>query len=62
MIIDIIILKFNVNKSKVVNEKDIVVPDQVLFGLTLGKIRGPRKYLPEINATVSLKKEIKNNK
>ena len=35
------------------------VPDHVLFGLIFGKIRGPLKNLPEIYATVSLKKATK---
>ena len=38
------------------------MPDQVLFGLILGNIRGPPKYLPKIYAIVSLKKEIKKIK
>lgn len=56
------ILKFMMNSNIVVNKNDTDVPDQVLFGLVLGKISGPRKVLPEIYATESLKKEIKNNK
>ena len=61
-IIDIKILKFNKNKSELDKKKDTVVPDQVLFGLILGNIRGPPKYLPKIYAMVSLKKEIKKIK
>tara|TARA_B100001939_G_C16675014_1_gene501911 strand:- start:182 stop:373 length:192 start_codon:yes stop_codon:yes gene_type:complete len=47
-IIDIKILKFIKYKKSVVHKKDIEVPDQVLFGLILGKIRGPPKNLPKI--------------
>ena len=53
------ILKFIKTKSKVVKKKDIEVPDHVLLGLIFGKIRGPRKDLPDIYAIVSLKNEIK---
>ena len=42
--------------------KDIPVPDQVLFGLIEGIINLPFKFLPAINAIVSLKKLIKINK
>ena len=59
---DIKILKFIINNNNVVDKKDIDVPDQVLFGLILGIIRGPRKNFPKTYATVSLKKDIKNNK
>lgn len=55
-------LKFNINSNNVDKTKDIEVPDQVLFGLIFGKIKGPAKYRPVIKAIVSLKKEIKNIK
>ena len=47
-IIDIKILKFIKYNKKVVQKKDKEVPDQVLFGLILGKISGPPKNLPKI--------------
>ena len=60
--IDTKILKFIKIKSKVVKRKDIEVPDHVLLGLIFGIIRGPRKDLPNINAIVSFRNEIKNNR
>tara|TARA_B100001287_G_C22238207_1_gene324655 strand:+ start:119 stop:226 length:108 start_codon:yes stop_codon:yes gene_type:complete len=33
--------------NEVVTKIDITVPDHVLFGLILGAIRGPLKYLPK---------------
>ena len=41
-------LKFNINSNNVDKIKDIEVPDQVLFGLILGTIKGPAKYRPEM--------------
>ena len=46
--IDKKILKFIRIKSKVLNKNDTEVPDQVLFGLILGKILGPPTNLPEM--------------
>ena len=39
--------------------KETRVPDHVFFGLTEGMINGPLIILPNIKATVSLKKAIK---
>ena len=56
---DIIKLKFN----KINIEKEIRIepidPDHVLFGLIEGKINGPLKDFPIINAEVSFKKHIR---
>ena len=40
------------------NIKDSEVPDHVFLGLMLGAIKGPLKYLPNIKAEVSLRKDV----
>jgi hypothetical protein len=55
-------MKMSYPKQNKTNEdiaSEIIVPDQVLFGLILGTISGPLKVFPKIYAVVSFKKEIK---
>ena len=52
--------------NKIINEikKETIVPDHVFFGLMLGAINGPLKFLPAKNAVVSFmndKIKIMNN-
>lgn len=56
---DIKIENSSLKINNVVKINDIMVPVQVLLGLTLGTIKGPFRDLPKIYAIVSLKKAIK---
>jgi hypothetical protein len=40
-------------------DNEIIVPDQVFFGLILGMISGPLNVFPAMYAVVSFKKEIR---
>ena len=51
--------KFNWYKKMDEKIKEIVVPDQVFFGLIFFNINGPLKFFPTIKAIVSFKKDIR---
>jgi len=58
-------LNFKINKKVNEIKKEIIVPDHVFFGLMLGVINGPLKYLPAKKAVVSFMNDkiitMKNN-